>query len=388
MIRLLENRTLNFTTSFYLDHNETEALVIQIRTTLIAINNYIRNPKLNFVVLFAGSEESTKQLITEFKRYKIPLSRLLFVFLNINEQWLTLEEKQLITRHLLITYDDGLLISNQNGDSQLNSIMTKYSTKNDTFSNDIIPLFNSFIITYKSMLYIKQYYPSATLTNHLIRSAMYEIKYNGPVGEIHVEYNNIVSQPFHITTFSLLGKKIALYPGSLSILTLKPKTDGFYYGPEYEYEQFNSDLVIGCVISTIATILFCIGVIIFVFINRNNPIIISTSPTFLYCTLGGCIYTSLAAVMFAIEPTPTNYICTIRIWLLALGITFIFAVIFTKTWRINKLFNNTKMMKLNLLNKLLIKIIAYFMTAVVFFLLFLTFVDESKYRDIFIILCV
>lgn len=380
---MIQKRKLNYTTSFFLDQNETKALPIQINTALSSIESFIHKNDLKYIVIFAGSKTSTKQLIIQLKKYKMPLSRLLFVFLNINEQWFTIEEKQFISRHLFVTFDDGS-VSKHSGENLFYSLITKYSTKEESFSNDLIPLFNSFIITYKSVLYLQQYYKSFKVTNHLIRSAMYEIIYDGPVGKIHIEYNNILSQPFHITTFSLLGKKIALYPGSLSLLISNPVIEGCYFGPKYEYQKFDNNLLIGCIIATIATILFCIAVIIFVFINRSNPIIISTSPTFLYCTLGGCIYTAIAVMMCGIEPTPNNYICTIRIWLLAIGVTFIFAVIFTKTWRINKLFNNTNMMKLNLPNKLLIKIIIYFMAAVVFFLFFLTFINESKYIYLYV----
>ncbi|RDD36470.1 Gamma-aminobutyric acid type B receptor subunit 2 [Trichoplax sp. H2] len=98
-------------------------------------------------------------------------------------------------------------------------------------------------------------------------------------------------------------------------------------------------------------ILYCLALIAFTFIKRNNRFIKMASPNLNCCILIGCIlcYTSvLISGMDAVIPAlkDRKYSCVAEIWLLSIGFTIAFGSVMLKTWRIFKIFTNKTKIRL------------------------------------------
>ncbi|KJE95531.1 hypothetical protein CAOG_009932 [Capsaspora owczarzaki ATCC 30864] len=82
---------------------------------------------------------------------------------------------------------------------------------------------------------------------------------------------------------------------------------------------------------------------IWLFINRNQKIVKASAPLFGQFILFGA-YLGFGAVA-AFFPTPTDASCTVGIWFVFLSFTFMFASLFIKNWRIQRIFTNKKLGK-------------------------------------------
>lgn len=90
-----------------------------------------------------------------------------------------------------------------------------------------------------------------------------------------------------------------------------------------------------------------IGFGIWVYINRKHPIVTASQPVFLYCfCLGTFIMGSTIIPLSVDDENASEEIaskaCRSAPWLGFIGFTIIFSMLFSKTWRINKIFHNAQ----------------------------------------------
>eukprot|EP01135_Chromosphaera_perkinsii_P011120 Nk52_evm29s2340 gene=Nk52_evmTU29s2340 len=80
---------------------------------------------------------------------------------------------------------------------------------------------------------------------------------------------------------------------------------------------------------------------VLVFVNRKNPVIKRASPLFCMLMSGG-ILVAYISILFYIG-RPTDFLCMGRPWFSTLGFSMIFTNLLTKTLRISRIFNNSKL---------------------------------------------
>ena len=107
---------------------------------------------------------------------------------------------------------------------------------------------------------------------------------------------------------------------------------------------------VGLTMATFA-ILFSIGCIVWTYTNRMNRVVRASQPFFLTMIAVGVLIMSVSILPMSIDDG--NFIdldvvsrgrmaCMSQIWFLSIGFTVIFAALFSKTWRINRIFHNPR----------------------------------------------
>ena len=79
---------------------------------------------------------------------------------------------------------------------------------------------------------------------------------------------------------------------------------------------------------------------------RRNRVVVASQPIFLRLICIGCLVVSSSIIPLSIDdsiasPEGCSTACTFP-WLLSIGFTQIFAALFSKIWRLNKLFDNAR----------------------------------------------
>lgn len=96
--------------------------------------------------------------------------------------------------------------------------------------------------------------------------------------------------------------------------------------------------------------LLAIGCVAWTYLYRKNRVVRASQPIFLTMIAGGVFIMSLSILPMSMDDG--NFIeldafsgraaCMSQIWLLSVGFTVIFAALFSKTWRINRIFYNPR----------------------------------------------
>lgn len=81
--------------------------------------------------------------------------------------------------------------------------------------------------------------------------------------------------------------------------------------------------------------------------NRETRVVKASQPFFLYLICGGCVIYATTIIALSFDSRNTSIggcsiACTLSMWLLFVGFTFIFSALFAKTHRINKIMKNAK----------------------------------------------
>eukprot|EP01130_Rhizamoeba_saxonica_P017564 TRINITY_DN8546_c0_g1_i1.p1 TRINITY_DN8546_c0_g1~~TRINITY_DN8546_c0_g1_i1.p1 ORF type:complete len:747 (+),score=103.85 TRINITY_DN8546_c0_g1_i1:56-2296(+) len=88
-----------------------------------------------------------------------------------------------------------------------------------------------------------------------------------------------------------------------------------------------------------AGILLVISFILFILKNKNRPAILASSPLFLVAIGIGCII-AISSIFFWAPITHSTVVsCHLRFWLLGIGFSITFGSLFSKTWRIARMFD-------------------------------------------------
>ncbi|KAJ3200792.1 hypothetical protein HDU67_001792, partial [Dinochytrium kinnereticum] len=102
-------------------------------------------------------------------------------------------------------------------------------------------------------------------------------------------------------------------------------------------------VVTGCIIAGV-TLLGLIGTFLFM----QDPVIKASSPIALTITAVGIIMGSLSVVTYSVEPSKTS--CMAEIWMLPVSFSVVIGMLISKTFRILRIFNNPRALKIRMTN--------------------------------------
>ncbi|KAI8844810.1 7 transmembrane sweet-taste receptor of 3 GCPR-domain-containing protein [Chytridium lagenaria] len=102
-------------------------------------------------------------------------------------------------------------------------------------------------------------------------------------------------------------------------------------------------VVTGCLIAGI-TLLGLIGTFLFI----NDPVIKASSPIALSITAAGIIMGALSVVTYSVEPSKGS--CIAEIWMLPVSFSIVIGMLISKTFRILRIFNNPRALKIRMTN--------------------------------------
>lgn len=240
----------------------------------------------------------------------------------------------------------------------------------------------STIYTWKAAVeYSKTYAETEWPDNEYIRLSLKYVSYDGPSGTSSIINNNHAKKNVYI--FRLLDGDITqVYPKQGIEFTTEGKMTYIddstcSFSKHLQIYEVNDVLQMVTIVLDIINTLFCLGIALIVFVFRHTKVIKSASPLFLYYTLVSLIF--LAAVGNVFPSLPTNqFICELRIWGLSLAIDFVFSIMFSKAWRIHKLFNNKELARVKVSNSMLLKMIGIILMCQIIYLIIWTVVKPSK----------
>lgn len=154
-------------------------------------------------------------------------------------------------------------------------------------------------------------------------------------------------------------------------------TYNIYYGPEDVQLYYNFG--VKCFLHVLLVLVEILNLLslIFVFYNQKNPVIVKSTVSLLKMYFFG-IFILLASVYFFIEEPTNDIMCGCRIWLFSTGVCFIFSILFSKIWRIDRLFNNKELTKIHLPNKKLYLIISLSTLLELLYVTIWQIIDPSK----------
>ena len=102
-------------------------------------------------------------------------------------------------------------------------------------------------------------------------------------------------------------------------------------------------------VGTGITFLLAIAFVVFTFINRKRRVVKASQPLFLYMICFGVILMASAMIPLSVDDSwnghserGCNIACMSFPWLLSLGFATTFSGLFSKTWRVNKIFRTTR----------------------------------------------
>ena len=87
-----------------------------------------------------------------------------------------------------------------------------------------------------------------------------------------------------------------------------------------------------------ALIVLSLVVVVILYVYRNTPVVRFSSPLFIWFTFIGVFLAYGLVFMFIGEPE--EVVCNVRVWVAAIAFVFIFGNLFTKTYRVWRIFDN------------------------------------------------
>ena len=100
--------------------------------------------------------------------------------------------------------------------------------------------------------------------------------------------------------------------------------------------EYDDPLGIAFIAITAMFQILILGLMLWVALHKNSPVIRMASPLFCELILFGCVF-ALCTVYFLTGEPSTN-ICRARAWFFCLGFSLTFAALFAKTWRLHKIY--------------------------------------------------
>jgi len=108
--------------------------------------------------------------------------------------------------------------------------------------------------------------------------------------------------------------------------------------PTHNLEKTTKEMALG--LSGVSTAI-TVGLIGFITVFRTNRLIVSSSYQFLLFVCIGLIFLSLSAVLMAMDQTAST--CTLKTWFGYLGATLVLGSLFLKSYRLDRIFNSSKL---------------------------------------------
>ena len=123
------------------------------------------------------------------------------------------------------------------------------------------------------------------------------------------------------------------------------------YPPPEDYDYIGKSIRVASWIICILLILGCFLCLLWVYLNREERIVRASQPEFLSLLAFGVMVFSLTLFFLTVDDEWVNLsdgestYCMLTIWFAAYGFCLIFSALFSKIWRINKIFKNAAFRK-------------------------------------------
>lgn len=215
------------------------------------------------------------------------------------------------------------------------------------------------------------------VSNDLLRASLFEVSYSTPIETIKVESNlfayrkSFILQITNNNNFQHISPAISLYQNN-SVTKLD-----IYYGPKDVSLGFSKGVIALLSVLLCIVVIVNIGAISFVYYYRNFYIIQFSSFVFLRIYFFSVFIPLFSVIFIMLEPT-NKAICSCRIWFSTVGICLILAILFTKAWRIQKLFHNRALKKIIITNRDLGILILFIVGIQVLILILWEIIDSPK----------
>ena len=117
----------------------------------------------------------------------------------------------------------------------------------------------------------------------------------------------------------------------------------------FDYNHLGSTTILGYVAFSILAFV-SIGFAAWTFLNHEKYVVKASQPFFLYLICAGTLIFASSIIAFGIDDnhysqSACNIACMSVPWLITLGFVLIFSALFSKTWRVNKIFHQPNKFK-------------------------------------------
>lgn len=289
--------------------------------------------------------------------------------------------------------NDGI-ISNLNGEFVVTSYSVKRaSTISHSFSyimnsnfpnlNEISELneniYSSIYQWIQAVEYSTEYTKEEWPGQDYVELSLKNINCEGPSGNIKIQSNNRASK--NVFIYRISGNKLEQVYPALVINDLVISNNTYDNNVVYTKNKviYGVDLfyVLVAVVFSIVNIILCICTLSLIYHFRHSKVIKNESLLFLAYSIVSLMILAVTGDMFVVPPS-NKVVCAIRVWFLSLSVDLIFSIMFTKAWRINKLFNNKKLEKIKISNKMLLKIIGLILLIQIIYLALWWIIEPSN----------
>lgn len=117
----------------------------------------------------------------------------------------------------------------------------------------------------------------------------------------------------------------------------------------FTYNYMGTPVEIAFAVITSILIAFSIALLIVIFVYRENKVIFASAPVFLMLILAGSII--IYCTVYAWQIHTSKAACILRFWFLGLGFVLMFGALFSKTYRVARIFRQSKLVVLKITNK-------------------------------------
>ena len=118
---------------------------------------------------------------------------------------------------------------------------------------------------------------------------------------------------------------------------------------DFDYNYLGNVVILGYMAFALIALL-SIGAAVWTYVNRSKYVVRASQPIFLYIICFGTLIFASTIILMGIDdekhsPVTVDCVCTALPWLFNIGFVLIFSALFSKTWRINRLFHQTNKFK-------------------------------------------
>ncbi|XP_006812319.1 gamma-aminobutyric acid type B receptor subunit 2-like [Saccoglossus kowalevskii] len=136
----------------------------------------------------------------------------------------------------------------------------------------------------------------------------------------------------------------------------------------------------------IICLIFATCLAVFNVMNRDKKAIRMSSPKINGIIIIGAVLAYISIVVFGLDchvfsSTFCIVVCQLRVWLICLGFTIGFGAMFSKTWRIHKIFTNKKVKSIKIQDAHLLGIVLVLISVDVIILVLWTSVDPLRHEE-------
>lgn len=262
-------------------------------------------------------------------------------------------------------------------------VVTQRFAKYQQMSESIEAAYSAINLWKQSVEYSVEQTSDAFPSRAYVRLSYFNIRYDAPSGTVQFKHNNHLSKS--VSVFKIQNGDIELVTPRQGV---KEVPDTILYDIDEDKEctfdkdisnfEYNEAIRIVIIVFTVINYIIVVVISSLVGLYRNTKVILSASPVFLFYSLFALLLIATEGLFFIFPPNST-WVCVVRVWGLALSVLLLFSIIFSKAWRIHKLFNNKKLARVKIANKQLLQMIGMMMFVELIYLTVWWVVDQSKH---------